>query len=51
MQHDNGRRVFRRGAKHAVFEIGFADAQEAGGGKCHVVYFHSVIPDSSRNAS
>src|SRR5882672_8662227 len=31
MQHDNGGRVIRRGADHAVFEIGGADAEEAGG--------------------
>ena len=27
MQHDDGRRILRRGPKHPVFEIGFADAQ------------------------
>jgi hypothetical protein len=31
VQHDDGRRVFRRRTDHAVFEIGCADAQGAGG--------------------
>src|SRR5581483_5644824 len=58
MQHNNGRRVRRGWTKHAVFEIGVVDAEEAGGGKGHALYFslrllslshasHSVIPDSS----
>ena len=32
MQHDNGRGLIRRGADHAVFKLGSADAQQAGGG-------------------
>src|SRR6267142_2792298 len=31
MQHDDGRRVSRRRTDHAVFKIGSADAEEAGG--------------------
>ena len=33
MQHDDGRRLIRRGTDHAVFEIGGADAKEAGWGE------------------
>ena len=33
MQHDDGRRVRGRGTDHAVFEIGGADVEEAGGGE------------------
>src|SRR5512141_748763 len=31
MQHDDGRPVLRRGTNHAIFKIGSADANEAGG--------------------
>ena len=44
MQHDNGRRSLRRGADHAVFEIGGADAKEAGGGETlHDISFPNVM--------
>ena len=33
VQHDDGRRLIRRGTDHAVFEIGRADGEEAGGGE------------------
>ena len=39
MQHDDGRRVIGRRTDHAVFEIGGADAEEAGGcERGHVSY-------------
>ena len=39
MQHDDGRRLVRRGPDHAVFEIGRADGEEAGGGELVMVAF------------
>ena len=51
MQHHDGRRALGRRADHAVFEMGGADGEEAGGGKGgHVVCpSYSVIPDGSRS--
>src|SRR6202035_5845341 len=43
MQHDDGRRVLRRGTDHAVFEIGGADAQGTGG----VEGLHDSFPESA----
>jgi hypothetical protein len=39
MQQDNGRRIIGRGTDHAVFEIGGADGEEAGGGEGGVHFF------------
>src|SRR6266404_2941457 len=51
VQHDDARRVIGVGTDHAVFEIGSADAEKAGGCESgHGVSFHtSVIPDRSRS--
>ncbi len=44
VQHDNGRRVSGRGPDHAVFEIGGADGEEAGGcERLHDVGYPKVI--------
>src|ERR1700727_2213988 len=45
MQHDDGRRVARRGPDHAVFEFGCADAQ--GAGRCEGG--HGLAASPSRN--
>ncbi len=44
MQHHDGRRVRGDGTDHAVFEIGGADGEEAGGGEgCHVCCYLRMI--------